>query len=200
MVVIGSFTSIGGQRRQQAAMLDLGPTSASVSGWYSHRWNLDCAADLRFYTRDVDWSPDGRHFAIAGTGGPTPRTNKLCDTVTYWAPTEKPKQQPVWVQYSGGDTFHSVTVTDRAVFVGGHFRWLDNPYGSDSAGPGAVRRQGLGALDPATGKALSWNPTKSVEGGRGAYDLYFTDAGLWVGHFERKISKELHEGLGLLPF
>jgi len=200
MVVIGSFTAIGGQPRQQAAMLDLGSSSASVSGWFSDRFNLDCASDLRFYTRDVDWSPDGAHFAIGGTGGPAPKTSKLCDTVTWWTPTENPKQQPVWIQYSGGDTFHSVTVTDRAVFVGGHFRWLDNPSGSDSAGPGAVSRQGLGALDPATGKALSWNPTKSVEGGRGAYDLYFTGAGLWVGHFEQKISKELHQGLGLLPF
>jgi hypothetical protein len=199
MVVIGSFTSIGGQSRQQAAMLALSPTSASVSAWSSDRWNLDCSTDLRWYTRDVDWSPDGAHFAIAGTGGPAPSTSKLCDTVSWWTPTEKSKQQPVWVNYSGGDTFHSVTVTNRAVFVGGHFRWLDNPYGSDSAGSGAVERQGLGAIDPSTGKALAWNPTKSIEGGRGAYQLYFTDAGLWVAHFERKITKELHEGLGLLP-
>jgi hypothetical protein len=200
MVVIGSFTKIGGQARQQAAMLVLGSTEASVSAWYSKRWDLDCNSELRHYTRDVDWSPDGSRFAIASTGGPAPRTDKLCDTVTYWANTDKSGQQPVWTNYSGGDTFHSVYVTDRAVFTSGHFRWLDNPDGSDSAGPGAVSRRGLGAIDPSTGKALSWNPTKSIENGRGGYDLYFTSAGLWLGHFETTLAKETHEGLGLLPF
>ncbi len=200
MVVIGSFTKIGTQARQQAAMLVLGSTEASVSGWSSKRFDLDCNADLQHYTRDVDWSPDGNRFAIVSTGGPAPRTDKLCDTVTYWANTDKSSQQPVWINYSGGDTFHSVNVTDKAVFVSGHFRWLDNPQGSDSAGPGAVERQGLGAIDPSTGKALPWNPTKSIEGGRGGYDLYFTSAGLWIAHIENKITKEMHEGLGLLPF
>lgn len=200
MVVIGSFTAIGGQPRQQAAMLLLGSTSASVSAWYSDRWNLDCNDALRHYTRDVDWYPDGSRFVIGTTGGGYPKTTKLCDTVSAWAPTDQSKQQPVWINYSGGDTFHSVTATDKAVFVGGHFRWLDNPYGNDSAGSGAVERQGLGAINPATGKALSWNPTKSIEGGRGAYDLYFTGAGLWVAHFENRLAKETHEGLGLLPF
>lgn len=200
MVVIGSFTSVGGERRQQAAMLTLGATSASVSTWYSNRWDLDCSSVLRHYTRDVDWSPTGTHFAIVTTGGPAPNSDKLCDTVTWWRAVDSARQQPAWTNYSGGDTFHSVTVTDKAVFVSGHFRWLDNPSGGDSKGPGAVTRQGLGAIDPVSGKATGWNPTKSLEGGRGGYDLYFTDAGLWVGHFERKLTKETHEGLGLLPY
>jgi hypothetical protein len=200
MVVLGSFTSIGGQARQQAAVIALGPTAASVSPWYSDRWDLDCSNPLRWYTRDVDWSVDGSHFAIVTTGGPAARTSKLCDTVTWWKDADAPKQQPVWTNHSGGDTFHSVTVTDKAVFVSGHFRWLDNPEGSDRAGRGAVIRRGLGAIDPVTGKATSWNPTKSIEGGRGGYDLYFTSAGLWVGHFENKVSNKLHEGLALLPF
>ena len=200
MVILGSFTSVGGQARQQAAMLTLGASSASVSGWYSDRWNLDCNATTRHYTRDVDWSVSGSHFAIVTTGGPAARTSKLCDTVTWWNATDAGKQQPVWTNYSGGDTFHSVAVTDKAVFVSGHFRWLDNPEGSDTAGAGAVTRQGLGALDLGNGKALAWNPTKGLEGGRGGYELYFTGAGLWVGHFENRISREQHEGLGLLPY
>jgi hypothetical protein len=201
MVILGSFTSIGSQRRQQAAMLNLGPTSASVSDWYSNRWDFNSySASLQHYTRDVDWSPGGEHFAIVTTGAGAPNTESLTDTVSWWRPIDQPRQQPVWINYSGGDTFHSVEVTDKAVFVSGHFRWLDNPKGNDFAGAGAVARQGIGAIDPVTGKALSWNPTKSIEDGRGGYDLYFTSAGLWVGHFERKLTKEMHEGLGLLPF
>jgi hypothetical protein len=200
MVVIGSFTAIGGQPRQQAAMISLGATSASVSGWYSTRWNEDCSRTLRHYTRDVDWSVDGNNFAIVTTGGPAPRSTKLCDTVTWWRNSDLPNQQPVWTNYSGGDTFHSVAVTNAAVFVSGHFRWLDNPEGSDSLGAGGVSRQGIGAISPTTGRALPWNPTKSIEGGRGGYDLYVTGAGLWIGHFEERISREVHPGLGLLPF
>ena len=201
MVILGSFTAIGGHARQQAAMLVLGASSATVSAWYSDRWNLDSYSEsMQHYTRDVDWSPSGTHFAIATTGGGAPNTDRLVDTVTWWAATDQSKQQPVWINYSGGDTFHSVTVTDKAVFVGGHFRWLDNPRGNDTAGPGAVERQGLGALSTSTGKALAWNPTKSIEDGRGAYDLYVTSAGLWVAQFERKLTKEIHEGLGLLPY
>ncbi|WP_148575276.1 hypothetical protein [Nocardioides caldifontis] len=200
MVILGSFTAIGGQPRQQAAMLTLGSTSASVSGWYSTRWNEDCSTTLRHYTRDVDWSVDGNNFAIVTTGGPAPNSRRLCDTVTWWRNTDSANQEPVWINYSGGDTFHSVAVTNQAVFVSGHFRWLDNPQGRDTPGPGSVSRQGLGAISPTTGRALSWNPTKSIEGGRGGYDLYFTGAGLWIGHFEQRLTRELHPGLGLLPY
>jgi hypothetical protein len=207
MVAIGSFTSIGGQARQQAAMLVLGTTSATVSAWYSQTgttrrgWDADCGSTLRHYTRDVDWSPDGGSFAIVTTGG-YGGTNKLCDTVSYWRNVDAANQTPVWVNYSGGDTFHSVAVTNRAVFVGGHFRWLNNPQGRDSAGAGAVNAQGVGAINPTTGLAVTpnWNPRKGIEGGRGAYDLYFTSAGLWIGSFENNLGGEVHPGIGLLPF
>lgn len=197
MAVIGSFTAIGGEPRQQAAMLTLGATSAGVSGWTSSWWELDCSARWRWYTRDVDWSLDGSHFAIVSAGGPY--KNTLCDAVTWWDTSDSPSD-PTWVNYSGGDTFHSVHVTDKAVFVGGHFRWLDNPEGRDSKGPGAVNAKGLGAINPDTGKALDWNPNKGIGGGDGAFDLYFTDRGLWVGHFEKYISGRKHEGVGLLPY
>jgi hypothetical protein len=204
MVVIGSFTSIGGRARQQAAMLNLG-SSATVSNWYSPRWNLDCAAHTRWYTRDVDWDPSGTRVAIGTSGSAAPRTRKLCDTVSWWRTTNRGDQQPVWVNHSGGDSFYSVAVTNRAVFVSGHIRWLNNPLGNNSRRAGAVDRRGLGAINKRTGKATSWNPTKSIEGGMGAFDLYFTSRGLWVGHFEQYLGRnargpERHEGVGLFPF
>ena len=203
--LIGSFTSIGGVARQQVAMVNLGTGAATLSAWYSSRWNEDCATSLQWYTRDVDWLPTGSAFVVVTTGAGFPGTPKLCDTATRWSAVDAGGQQPTWINYSGGDTFHSVAATDRGIFVSGHFRWLDNPQGRDTMGPGAVVRRGIGSLDPTTGKATSWNPTKSVEGGLGAFDLYFTARGLWVGHFERHLGQhsagpELHEGLGLLPF
>ncbi|MBZ5740422.1 hypothetical protein [Nocardioides mangrovi] len=205
MVVIGSFTSVGGQRRAEVAMLNLGTTAATVSAWHSTRWDQICNGS-RWYTRDVDWLPDGSAFAVVTSGGDEPTgSTLLCDAASLWRPVDADGQQPVWVNYTGGDTFHSVAATNRAIFVGGHQRWLDNPLGNNAAGPGSVPRLGLGAIDPATGRALSWNPWKSTEGGLGAYDLYFTSRGLWVGHFERGLGTgpnghETHEGLGLLPY
>src|SRR4051794_35651341 len=197
MVVIGSFTAIGSQPRQQVALINLG-ISPSVSPWYSSLWDLSCSASWRWYSQDVDWSPDGSTFAVVTTGGPSAAV-KLCDSASLWHPTAAPNQQPIWVNHSGGDTFHSVNVTNRAVFVSGHFRWLDNPAGRDDAGPGAKVREGIGAIDPTTGKAKAWNPFKSIEGGKGGYRLYFTGRGLWVGHFEKYLGTgprghEVHQG------
>lgn len=202
MVVIGSFTAIGGQARQQAAMVRLNSEKAAVSPWSSPRWNLDCSPTAQAYTRDVDWSPDGTYFAIVTTGAGFPGTDRLCDTITRWNLVETSTQQPAWVNYSGGDTFHSVVATNLAVIASGHFRWLDNPLGRDTKGDGAVDRLGIGAVSPTTGRALEWNPGKSVEGGLGGFDLYVTSRGLWVGHFEQMLGtpRELHPGVGLLPF
>ena len=42
-----------------------------------------------------------------------------------------------------------------------------------------MSRPGIGAIDPTTGKALAWNPTKDRN--HGTEKLYATPAGLWVG-------------------
>ena len=73
-----------------------------------------------------------------------------------------------------------MAVTSDAVYVGGHYRWLNNPYGTDNAQNGAVPRPGLAALDPANGVPLSWNPGRNPRG-HGAEEIYATAAGIWVG-------------------
>jgi hypothetical protein len=148
----------------------------------------------------VDFAPDGSYFVVATSGAGFPNTLKLCDTVSRWETVDSPGRQPTWINYSGGDTFHSVTATNLAIFASGHFRWLDNPLGRDTKGTGAVDRRGIGAMDTVTGKALDWNPGKGIEGGLGGYDLFFNSQGLWVGSHERLLANEVHEGLGLLPF
>ncbi len=72
-----------------------------------------------------------------------------------------------------------MAVSSNAVYVGGHQRWLDNPFGSNSCGSGCVDRPGIGAINPTTGRALSWNPRRTR--GIGAKELTLTSAGLWVG-------------------
>ena len=83
------------------------------------------------------------------------------------------------------------------MYVQGHQRWLDNPRGRDSAGPGAVSRPGIGALDPRTGRALAWNPGK--DRGVGGKDLLVTGRGLWVASDTTHIGRETHQRIALLP-
>src|SRR4029079_14085129 len=100
--------------------------------------------------------------------------------------------------------------------VGGTRRWLNTPQGRSSAGPGAVSRDGIGAINPVTGLATTWNPIRTR--GVGAKVLYTTSAGLWVGsdtEFGGQLgcsnpggvngddctgrTLEIHPGIGFLP-
>ncbi len=103
----------------------------------------------------------------------------ICDAAARFETNVQQPAKPTWINYTGGDTLHSVAVTGAAVYVQGHQRWLDNPEGRNSAGPGAVPREGIGAIDPKLGTALPWNPGKTR--GVGGRDLLVTQAGLWVG-------------------
>ncbi|HEU4348203.1 MAG TPA: delta-60 repeat domain-containing protein [Actinoplanes sp.] len=202
LVGIGNFTSVGGQTRYRAFMLTLGATSASLNAWdYLPLRNLCASSTTTDYLRDVDFSPDGTWFVIVSTGF-VPRSGQigtaLCDATARFETSVPSPAVPTWINYTGGDTLHSVAATDVAVYVQGHQRWLDNPLGRDTAGPGAVSRPGIGAINPVTGKALlTWNPTK--DRGVGGKDLLVTARGLWVGSDTTRIGGELHPRVALLP-
>ena len=89
------------------------------------------------------------------------------------------QRPPDWVNYTGGDTLWSVAVTPAAVYVGGHQRWLDNPYCNNCAGPDAVPAKASGRSSPVRGKAMAWNPGRAR--GVGAQELVATSRGLYVG-------------------
>ncbi|MEU0093125.1 hypothetical protein [Kribbella sp. NPDC006257] len=198
LAIVGTFTSVGGQARRQAAMINLGTSSATVSGWYSTLFDNNCQTVQPTYTRDVDFSYDGTYFIIVTTGGPFPNDRtKLCDAAMRWNTNDSRTTYPVWANYTGGDTLLSVQATRAAVYVQGHQRWMNNPAGSNSAGPGAVSRPGIAALNPHSGLAYSWNPTK--DRGIGGYDLLLTSTGLWVGSDTTHIGGEVHERLAFLP-
>lgn len=200
LVAVGNFTSVLGQTRYRAFMLTLGAT-ASVNAWYyPPLQNLCRAGSLPDYMRDVDFSPDGSWFAFVSTGfipqaGGVGRD--LCDAAARFETNVPNPARPTWINYTGGDTLHSVAATDVAVYVQGHQRWLNNPQGSNSAGPGAVSRPGIGAISPTSGLALSWNPTK--DRGVGGKDLYVTSQGLWVGSDTNRIGGETRRRIALMP-
>lgn len=196
LVFVGNFSSVAGVARHQLAVANLSDTGATLSGWSTLRYQPQCAASMPTYLRGVDISPDGTWFVAVTTGAAFPGT--LCDAASRFEfGTEAGGKQPTWVNYTGGDTLLSVAITGAAVYVGGHQRWLDNPYGRNSAGAGAVSRPGIGAIHPTTGKALAWNPTK--DRGVGTAELYATDRGLWVGSDTVTVAGEYHARVAFLP-
>jgi hypothetical protein len=201
LVAIGNFTTVNGQARSRAFMLDLNADSASLSSWYYEPLMNACRASrLPAYLRDVDFAPDGSYFVMVSTGY-IPQSGRVgtdvCDAAARFEVDVPAPAKPTWINYTGGDTLHSVAVTGAAVYVQGHQRWLDNPQGADSAGAGAVERPGVGAIDPTTGLALPWNPGKSR--GVGGKDIYVTSTGVWFGSDTPRFAREFRSDLAFLP-
>ncbi len=189
LVAGGNFTLVDGQPRVQLAMIDL--VNNEVEDWHTERLNFrdpvtglpKCAEKFKSHPRDLDVSPDGSYFVMVTTGGYS--RGSLCDTVTRWEISARGSNlEPTWIDYDGGDSFTGLAVTGSAVYVGGHNRWFNNPKNNGSsvdatAGPGAVVREGIAALDPVSGLPFPWNPGR--ERGEGAWAIAATPDGLWVG-------------------
>jgi hypothetical protein len=202
LVAVGNFLSAGGQPRPRVFMATLGTTSATLNAWKYSPLSYQCKSQLvTDNVRDVDFAPDGSYFVLAAGGGAVNQTSQIgtgiCDAAARFETENASPTRPTWINYTGGDTLHSVAVTGAAVYVQGHQRWLDNPQGVNSAGPGAVERPGIGALSTTTGKALAWNPGK--DRGIGGKRFYVTPAGLWVGSDGRYFAGETRWGMALLP-
>ena len=202
LAAVGNFATVGGLPRAQLAVLDLPATgAASVSPWATDRLSRarnGCAGVFDTWTRDIDFSPDGSYFVVTTTGAFAggASSGTLCDTITRWE-TGSTANEPTWVDYSGGDTIYGVAVTGSAVYVGGHMRWMNNSFQGDDAGPGAVPREGIAALDPLTGLPLAWDPGRTR--GVGAQALFATSQGLWVGSDTVRIGGQLRQRIALMP-
>jgi hypothetical protein len=178
LVAVGNFTSVNGQTRWRAVMVDLGPTSASLAPWYYSHLSKSCGASTKrpAYLRDVDFSPDGSGFFIVSTGG-GPLTGDrgltLCDAAARFNTATASPTKPAWITYANGDTLLSTVATASAVYVQGHQKSL-----------GSKTYEGIGAINPSTGAVLDWDPWK--QRGFGGQVLVVTGPesprqGLWVG-------------------
>jgi hypothetical protein len=198
LIAIGALLKSGAAERTQIALFDVSGTSAKLADWYTDAYKPACMAGFDTYLRQVKFSPDGRYFVVAATGRASSPT-KLCDSAARFEVAGSGRHNPTWVQRTGGDSLYAVAVTGAAVYLGGHQRYLDNPYGSDAKGPGpgAVSRVGIGAVSPITGKALPWNPTRTR--GVGVRAFVSIPQGLLVGSDTDQLGKEYHGRIGMFP-
>jgi len=200
LAIIGTFTRVGGQTRNQLAVVSA--ATGAVRDWYTDAYRPDCNQAYNSYLRGIDFAPDGSWFVVVATGheaGPS----TMCNAAARFDLGGAGAHDPTWVNRTGGNTLLSVAVTGAAVYVGGHQRWLDNPYGNKSAGAGAASRPGIGAIDPDTGKALPWNPTHDRGVGVDALVPYPAGAGypggLLVGSDTEHMGHEYHARIGAFP-
>ena len=212
LVATGNFRTVSGQARSRVFVADLNVGGASLNAWYYPGFAKSCSSTQSnriAYIWGVDFSPDGQFFSVAATGQipatkadiwPTGSStyHTVCDGAGRFSMANDKK--PVWVNYTGGDTIWDVVDTGAAVYVQGHFQWLDNPQGWASRCPDGqvcASRKGIGAIDPVTGKALPWNPRKAAQ--RGGKDMLATSTGLWVASDSARFNGEPRLGIAFAP-
>lgn len=199
LAAVGNFTEVDGRPRPRMFLLDRTLRAWKVSAWNYGPNKLDCTSTRPFaaaYLQDVDFAPDSSWFAVAAFGymyQTGQRGLQLCDSVSRFETANLDPVRPTWINYTGGDSLKSVAVTGAAVYVQGHNRWLDNPYGRDSQGPGAVERLGGGAVDPVTGRALPWNPVMPQQSG--GFQITPTAKGVWFATDGTLFGGGYHRGI-----
>ncbi|HEU5111376.1 MAG TPA: malectin domain-containing carbohydrate-binding protein, partial [Micromonosporaceae bacterium] len=201
LVVIGNFRKANGDLHDQIVRLNLGDAAATIANWNTKRYEAVCLPNkFDSYVRDVAFSPDGEYFVVVTTGGGAVPTS-LCDTAARWeSDATGAELQPTWSSASGGDTILSVGISEKAVYIGGHMRWMNNALGRDIAGMGAVPRASIAALEPTTGIPTSWNPGRNPRG-YGITEMLVTPQGLWIGNDQEWIGNQefKHDRIAFFP-
>lgn len=202
LVAVGNFTQVDGSPRSRVFMLNLGDQASELNDFHYLPFEDRCRSNnWHAYVRDVDFSPSGEWFGVVSAGYVTAETSQIgthvCDAVARFEVDDPAPTAPTWINYTGGDTLFSLAITDAAVYLQGHNRWLNNPQGRDSAGPGAVDALGGGVVDPETGQALAWDgPHGSREGGR---SIAVVDDGVWLVNDSQKFDWQDRYGIQFLP-
>jgi hypothetical protein len=202
LVLVGNFRQIAGADRPQLAVVDLDGAGNGVvdADWRSNSYSATCSSSFDSYLRDVEFSPDGTFFVVNTTGA-WGGTSKMCDSsARFETGATGTAITPTWINFTGGDTLYAASVTSEAVYIGGHQRWMNNSAVSrgDTAGPGAVSREGVAALDPRTGLPLRWNPGK--ERGVGTFEMTVSSDALFIGHDTSIVAGEFRPRLSAFPF
>ena len=198
LLVVHTGRQIDGQDRYGMGIIDT--ATKELLPWRSQLWddNLGRVGGVtRIYGGDI--APDDSYFVVtSGSGGDAP---PISDTAVAYPLTDASLTdsdvQPLWISRHF-DSIYSVAITEVAVYVGGHFGFIESPTsddpwpGLDNVGYGTgqglagyglgdqvVRRDHIAAISPTTGKALEWySISNSFEGDKA---MEATPRGLFVG-------------------
>ncbi len=98
-----------------------------------------------------------------------------------------------------GDVLALAAGPNNTVYVGGAFKTVGTTRerGITQLSVATGARPGIGAIDPTTGKALAWNPTRTR--GVGVEALVATPTGLLVGSDTTELGHQFHARLGMFP-
>ena len=199
LIVMHRGDKVGGLTRWGAAKIDIAAPTAAVTGWRTDLWDLARNKNRTDFVGIVegDLSPDGSYFVVTNIIGNFP---PLHDTVVAFPVAGNGLVQPLWVTQNF-DSNYAVAISDRAVYIGGHFCWTESASSTASPmyWPGAVGNQlscksksasslapkttyryHLEALNPVNGLALPWNPGSNSS--NGVNFLRAVPRGLMLGH------------------
>jgi hypothetical protein len=194
LLVVHTGRKIAGQDRYGVGLINT--QNNQLLPWRTRLWddNLQFVGGIqRIYAGDI--APNDQSFVVSsGSGGDRP---PISDTAIAYPVAGGDNVEPLWISRHF-DSVYSVAITEQAVYVGGHFGFQESPTapdpwpGLDNVGYGTgqglaayilgdavVRRDHVGALNPADGKALEWNPLAFTFEGNKALEA--TPRGLFVG-------------------
>lgn len=195
LVVAHRARFVGQSERRGIALVDL--ATNSVLPWRTNLWGT---GEHAIHTVDAEVSPDGSYVVVVGDGGDDPRLGRDAAIAFPLTNTSNANVQPLWTARNFDSTY-AVGISDSAVFIGGHFCWVESDQASDPwpgdgqftnnnscfgmtpasrFAPEVVNRDQLAALDPATGHALNWDP--GSDGLEGVQSIEVIDRGLLIGH------------------
>lgn len=200
LLVVHTGRKIDGQDRLGMGIIDT--RTKELLPWRSTLWDDNLArvgGVTRIYGADI--APDDSYFVVtSGSGGDAP---PISDTVIAYPLTTASLQdsdvQPLWISRMF-DSIYSVAITEVAVYVGGHFGFIESPQaqdpwpGLDNVGYGTgqglggyglgeqvVRRDHIAAINPVDGKSLEWNPLDGSNSFEGNKAMEATPRGLFIG-------------------
>ena len=151
------------------------------------------------YLRQVKFSPDGSYFVVAATGRAS-SPDRLCDSAARFETGGAGRHNPTWVQRTGGDSLYAVAVTGVGRLPGRPPALLRQPVRHRRQGPRPGRGRPARASarsSPTTGRALSWNPTRTR--GVGVRVFVAVPHGLLVGSDTDQLGHEYHGRVGMFP-
>ncbi|WP_457205393.1 PKD domain-containing protein [Nocardioides sp. P5_C9_2] len=200
LLVVHTGRRIDGQDRLGMAIIDT--ATKELLPWRSTLWDDNLArvgGVTRIYGADV--APDDSYFVVtSGSGGDAP---PISDTAIAYplngTSLQSSDVQPLWISRHF-DSIYSVAITEVAVYVGGHFQFVESPTSNDpypgltnvgygtgqglagyGLGDQVVRRDHIAALSPTNGKSLEWNPLDGSNSFEGNKAMEATPRGLFIG-------------------